>query len=83
VDPDYIAKLEEKGLVFSGKAPNQPIMQILELPEQLFFMGTQSHPELTSRPLRPAPMFTALVAAGRKRKFADKKMDDVLEHVKK
>ncbi|MHC5180901.1 MAG: glutamine hydrolyzing CTP synthase [Planctomycetota bacterium] len=43
VDPDYIAKLEENGLIFSGKAPNQPIMQILELTEHPFFMGTQSH----------------------------------------
>jgi CTP synthase len=83
VDPEYIDKLEDKGLVFSGKAPNQPIMQILELPELSFFMGTQSHPELTSRPLRPAPMFVALVAAARKRKFPDQKMDDVLEAVNK
>ncbi|MHC5118406.1 MAG: glutamine hydrolyzing CTP synthase, partial [Planctomycetota bacterium] len=69
VDPEYIANLEEKGLVFSGKAPNQPIMQILELPEHPFFMGTQAHPELTSRPMRPSPMFVALAAAARKRKY--------------
>jgi CTP synthase len=78
VDPEYIAKLEENGLVFSGKAPNQPIMQILELPELSFFMGTQSHPELTSRPMRPAPMFVALAAAARKRKYADEQMDKPL-----
>ena len=83
VDPDYIEKLEEKGLVFSGKAPNQPIMQILELPELSFFMGTQSHPELTSRPMRPAPMFVGLVAAGRKRKYADEKMDEPLKAIEK
>lgn len=63
VDPKYIDKLEEKGLVFSGKAPNQPIMQILELPDHPYFIGTQAHPELTSRPLRPQPMFLGLVAA--------------------
>ncbi|MCD6175593.1 MAG: CTP synthase [Planctomycetes bacterium] len=78
VDPEYIAKLEENGLIFSGKAPNQPIMQILELPKLSFFMGTQSHPELTSRPMRPAPMFVALVTAAAKRKYPDKKMDDSL-----
>ena len=83
VDPEYIAKLEEKGLVFSGKAPNQPIMQILELPELSFFMGTQSHPELTSRPMRPAPMFVALAAAARKRKYADQKMEEPLSVVEK
>ena len=83
VDPDYIAKLEENGLIFSGKAPNQPIMQILELTEHPFFMGTQSHPELTSRPLRPAPMFVALTAAARKRKYADSNMDEPLAAVEK
>jgi len=83
VDPEYIAKLEENGLVFSGKAPNQPIMQILELPELSFFMGTQSHPELTSRPMRPAPMFVALAAAAAKHKYPDKKMDDPLVAVEK
>ncbi|MHC4629309.1 MAG: CTP synthase, partial [Planctomycetota bacterium] len=40
VDPRYIEKLEGAGLVFSGKAPNQPIMQILELPSHPYFFGT-------------------------------------------
>jgi len=63
VDPRYIERLEKAGLVFSGKAPRQPIMQILELSSHPFFMGTQAHPCLTSRPLRPQPMFVGLVAA--------------------
>lgn len=65
VDPKYIQTLEEHGLVFSGRAPQHPIMQILELPADIhpFFMGTQAHPELTSRPLRPQPMFMGLVKA--------------------
>jgi CTP synthase len=65
VDPKYIPTLEQHGLVFSGKAPNQPIMQILELPTDVhpYFVGTQAHPELTSRPLRPSPMFLGLVKA--------------------
>ena len=83
VDPDYIAALEENGLVFSGKAPNQPIMQILELPGHPFFMGTQSHPELTSRPMRPSPMFVALAAAGRKRKYPEADMDEPLAAAEK
>ena len=74
VDPKYIALLEEHGLVFSGKAPRQPIMQILELPGHPFFMGTQAHPELTSRPMRPQPMFVGLVAAALQRRYADKGM---------
>jgi CTP synthase len=65
VDPKYIKTLEEHGLVFSGKHPAQPIMQVLELPQNVhpYFIGTQAHPELTSRPLRPQPMFMGLVRA--------------------
>ncbi len=74
VDPKYIAVLEKGGLVFSGKAPNQPIMQILELPAHPYFVGTQSHPELSSRPLRPHPMFVGLVAAARNHKCTDESL---------
>jgi CTP synthase len=65
VDPKYIDVLERHGLVFSGKHPTQPIMQILELPQKdhPFFVGTQAHPELTSRPLRPSPLFMGFVRA--------------------
>jgi CTP synthase len=73
VDPKYIPVLEEHGMVFSGKHPSQPIMQILELPAAMhpYFIGTQAHPELTSRPLRPQPMFVGLIKAAMA--FAEKK----------
>ncbi|MBI5072618.1 CTP synthase [Candidatus Woesearchaeota archaeon] len=63
VNPEYIPQLEKHGLVFSGKAPNHPIMQILELPSHKFFMGSQFHPEFTSRPLAPNPMYLGFMAA--------------------
>jgi CTP synthase len=65
VDPKYIPALEQHGMVFSGKHPQQPIMQILELPQDAhpFFLGTQAHPELTSRPLKPSPMFMGFIGA--------------------
>jgi CTP synthase len=65
VDPRYIPTLEKHGLIFSGRHPTQPLMQILELPESVhpYFVGTQAHPELTSRPLSPSPMFMGLVKA--------------------
>ena len=65
VDPQYIEKIEEQGMVFSGRHPKQPIMQVLELPTKIhpYFIGAQFHPELTSRPLKPQPMFMGLVAA--------------------
>ncbi|MEM9883981.1 MAG: CTP synthase, partial [Planctomycetota bacterium] len=63
VDPKYLAALEAAGMVFSGRHPEQPIMQVLELPEHPYFIGAQFHPELSSRPLAPQPMFMGLVAA--------------------
>jgi len=74
VDPEYIDRLQQAGLVFSGKAPNHPIMQILEIPSHPFFVGTQAHPCLTSRPLRPHPMFVGLVAAAMQKHYPDEKL---------
>ncbi|MFQ5424333.1 MAG: CTP synthase [Phycisphaerae bacterium] len=70
VDPRYIDRLTAAGLIFSGKAPDFPIMQVLELPPEThpFFIATQSHPELTSRPLRPDPFFVGLVRAAVRQK---------------
>jgi CTP synthase len=65
VEPAYIDRLTAAGLQFSGRHPQQPIMQVLELPQEThpYFIAAQFHPELTSRPLRPQPMFMGLVAA--------------------
>jgi len=67
VCPDYIEQIEKAGLIFSGKAPSQPIMQILELPGHPYFIATQAHPCLTSRPMRPQQMFLGLVEAAMKK----------------
>jgi CTP synthase len=65
VEPAYIERLEAAGLRFSGRHPDHPIMQVLELPPGThpFFIAAQFHPELTSRPLRPQPLFMGLMAA--------------------
>ena len=65
VNPDYVATMEDHGLVFSGRSPKHPIMQVLELPreEHPYFVATQAHPELSSRPLVPHPLFIGLVQA--------------------
>jgi len=83
VDPRYIDVLENGGMTFSGKAPNQPIMQILELPSHRFFMGTQAHPCLTSRPLNPNPMFVGLVAAAKQKHYYNEKLPDSIRAVQK
>ena len=79
VDPRYIEVLEKAGMVFSGKAPNQPIMQILEIPSHPFFLGTQAHPCLTSRPLKPQPMFVALVAAATQKHYPQENLPDCIK----
>jgi len=83
VDPRYIETLQSHGLVFSGKAPDQPIMQILELPEHPFFIATQAHPCLTSRPLNPQPMFVGLVAAAMQRHYPQQNLPDGIEAAQK
>jgi CTP synthase len=83
VDPRYIETLEKAGMVFSGKAPNQPIMQILELSRHPYFIATQAHPCLTSRPLHPQPMFVGLVAAAMAGPGGSKDTAQVLQTVEK
>jgi CTP synthase len=57
----YKDKLEEAGLVFCGMTPDHRIMQILDYPPHPFFIATQFHPEWTSRPNRPHPLFMEFV----------------------
>jgi CTP synthase len=65
VNPEYIEKLQKSGLIFSGTSPDGRLMEIAELPKNKhpFFLGTQFHPELKSRPLNPHPLFTAFLKA--------------------
>ena len=65
VSPEYIAKMENAGLVFSGRSPDGRLMEISELPKNKhpFFVGVQFHPELQARPLSPHPLFNAFVKA--------------------
>jgi CTP synthase len=61
INPQYVARLEECGMVFSGRHPVEDIVQIMELPEHPYFIGAQFHPELTSSLTKPAPLFSGLV----------------------
>ena len=65
VNPLYIEQLEEKGLVFSGHSPDRRLMEILELPKKVhpFFVATQFHPELKSKPLNAHPLFKEFVSS--------------------
>ncbi len=70
VNGEFIEKLEKAGLIFSGRSPDGRLMEIAELPKSKhpFFLGTQFHPELKSRPLHPHPLFLAFMKACVKKK---------------
>ncbi|MGR6963896.1 CTP synthase [Geodermatophilus sp. URMC 61] len=61
----YRDRIGEAGLVFSGTSPDGLLVEFAELPRDVhpFFVGTQAHPELKSRPTRPHPLFAAFVQA--------------------
>ena len=61
VNPEYIDELESAGLTFSGRVNNR--MEILELDDHPYFLGTQFHPEFRSRPGRASPPFVGLLDA--------------------
>ncbi|WP_328306782.1 CTP synthase [Actinomycetospora sp. NBC_00405] len=65
VNNAYRDRLVEAGLVFSGTSPDGSLVEFVELPRDKhpFFVGTQAHPELKSRPTRAHPLFRAFVAA--------------------
>ncbi|HEX8095291.1 CTP synthase [Jatrophihabitans sp.] len=65
VNNAYREVLAASGLVISGTSPDGRLVEFVELPRELhpFFVATQAHPELKSRPTRPHPLFTALIAA--------------------
>lgn len=56
-------KLEEKGLIFSGEWPESGLMEIVEIKDHPFMVGSQFHPEFKSRPHRPHPLFAAFMKA--------------------
>ena len=60
---DYRKVLTENGMMLSGISPDGRIVEMIELPDHPFFIGTQAHPELKSRPNRPHPLFRGFVEA--------------------
>ena len=63
VNNDYRAALEEAGMTLSGISPDGRIVEMIELKEHPFFLGTQAHPEFKSRPNHPHPLFRGFVEA--------------------
>ena len=63
VNNDYRAALVEKGLCLSGTSPDGRIVEMCEITEHPFYVATQGHPELKSRPNRPHPLFKGFIKA--------------------
>ena len=62
----YRDLLEKKGLVISGTSPNEKLVEMIELPNHPFFVGTQFHPEFKSSPLKPHPLYTSFIESCKK-----------------
>jgi len=68
VNNRYRSELEGGGLVFSGVSPDDRLVEIIELPDHPFFIGSQFHPEFKSRPDDPHPLFSGFLAAALERR---------------
>src|SRR5690606_36745535 len=69
VNNSYRAQLEAAGLVVSCTSPDDSLVEFVELPADVhpFYVATQAHPELRSRPTRPHPLFAGLIRAAIRR----------------
>ena len=65
VNNEYRVQISSAGLVFSGIYAKENLVEFVELPADVhpFYVGTQAHPELKSRPTRPHPLFVGLIAS--------------------
>ena len=66
VNNDFRKVLTEKGMLLSGISPDGRIVEMIEIPTHPWFVATQAHPELKSRPNRPHPLFKGFVEAALK-----------------
>jgi len=69
VNPEYVKRLQEGGMIFSGKSPDKVLIEFIELDNHPYFIATQSHPEFKSRPNKPHPLFTGLIMAAAKKEL--------------
>jgi CTP synthase len=60
---EYREQLEKAGMRFTGTSPDGRLVEIVEIPDHPWFLAVQFHPEFTSRPNRPQPLFREFVAA--------------------
>lgn len=74
VNNDYRKQIADAGLKFSGISPDRTLVEFVELPREVhpYYVGTQAHPELLSRPNHAHPLFRGLVAAALERQKSNR-----------
>jgi CTP synthase len=70
VNNEYRGPLAAEGMAFSGLSPDGGLVEIIELPDHPFFVATQFHPELKSRPTRAHPLFASFITAAQNQRDA-------------
>ena len=60
---DFRSRLEDAGLCFSGVSPDESLVEIAEVPDHPWMVGSQFHPEFQSKPLTPHPLFRDFIEA--------------------
>lgn len=78
VNNEYRKQISDAGLVFSGLSPDGMLCEMVELPQNDWFVACQFHPEFKSRPEHPHPLFAGLVAAANKNVEARKKIPETV-----
>jgi CTP synthase len=73
---NYRQAFEDGGMIFSGINPHNDLVEISEIRDHPFMVGSQFHPEFLSRPNRPHPLFTAFIQAAIEKK---QQMNNVAE----
>jgi CTP synthase len=68
----YLELFREKGMAFSGLSPDGSLVEIVELPDHPWFLGCQFHPEFTSTPLSPHPLFREFIRAVKEAKTGER-----------
>ena len=66
VNNTYRTEYEKYGMVLSGQAPDGHVVEMIELPEHMWYVACQFHPEFKSRPNRPHPLFKSFIEAAKK-----------------
>ncbi|WP_413320801.1 CTP synthase [Agrococcus sp. 1P02AA] len=79
VNNAYREQIAEAGMAFSGTSPDGALVEYVEMPDHPFYIATQAHPELRSRPNRAHPLFRGLVEAALDRQGASRLFDETDE----